>query len=60
MVIPREGYNIMIMRIEKRSYLAGLIDGDGCITAQIVRRNDYRWKYQINVSVTLYQKTSRH
>lgn len=42
------------------AYLAGFVDGDGCINAQIVRRKDYVLKFQIRVSVTLFQKTSRH
>jgi hypothetical protein len=42
------------------SYLAGLIDGDGLILAQIVKREEYRYKYEIRVSVTLNQKTKRH
>lgn len=40
-------------------YLAGFIDGDGCILAQIVKRPDYKLKFQIRVSITLYQKSSR-
>jgi hypothetical protein len=42
------------------AYLAGVIDGDGCINAQIVRRHDYLRKFQIRVSVTVFQKTTRH
>jgi hypothetical protein len=42
------------------AYLAGFIDGDGCINAQIVRRRDYVLKFQIRVSLALFQKTSRH
>ena len=41
------------------SYLAGFIDGDGCIMAQIVPRKDYLYKYEIRVSIVLYQKTKR-
>jgi hypothetical protein len=41
-------------------YLAGFIDGDGCILAQIVARNDYKYLFQIRVSIILYQKTTRH
>ena len=54
---------MMIMKKQEKvdySYLAGLIDGDGCILAQIVKREDYKYKYEIRVSVTLYQKTKRH
>ena len=42
------------------AYLAGFLDGDGCINAQLVRRKDYALKFQIRVSITLFQKTTRH
>lgn len=42
------------------AYLAGFIDGDGCINAQIIRRNDYRLRFQIRVLICFYQKTHRH
>lgn len=45
---------------EELSYIAGFIDGDGCILAQIVSRKDYKHKFQIRVSVILYQKSIRH
>lgn len=45
---------------DQLSYIAGFLDGDGCINAQIVRRPDYRLGFQIRVSVTFYQKTSRY
>lgn len=45
---------------EETCYIAGFLDGDGCINAQIVRRNDYQLKFQIRVTVTFYQKTRRH
>lgn len=41
------------------SYLAGFLDSDGSIIAQIVPRKDYRFKYQIRVSVLFIQKRSR-
>lgn len=44
----------------EKAYIAGFIDGDGCINAQIVRRNDYKLKFQIRVSITLFQSTKRH
>ena len=44
---------------EIAAYLAGFVDGDGCINAQIVKRADYRLKFQIRCSVTFYQKTKR-
>jgi hypothetical protein len=45
---------------EELCYLAGFLDGDGCINAQIVRRADYKHKFQIRVSITFFQKTNRH
>jgi hypothetical protein len=44
----------------EKYYIAGFLDGDGCINAQIVRREDYLLKFQIRVSVTFFQKTKRH
>ena len=41
------------------TYIAGFLDGDGCINAQIVKRDDYLLKFQIRVSVTFFQKTKR-
>ena len=40
-------------------YIAGFLDADGCINAQLVRREDYKFKYQIRVSVTFFQKKKR-
>lgn len=45
---------------EELNYIAGFIDGDGCILAQIVARKDYKFKFQIRVSIIMYQKTTRH
>ena len=45
---------------EEKAYIAGFLDGDGSINAQIVQRNDYVLKFQIRVSVTFFQKTTRH
>ena len=43
------------------SYIAGFIDGDGCIMAQLVRRKDYIYGYQIRTSIVFYQKSiNRH
>lgn len=50
----------MLLTKEELYYIAGFIDGDGCILAQIVNRKDYKLKFQIKVSIILYQKTSRH
>lgn len=41
------------------AYLAGFIDGDGSIIAQIVKRSDYILNYQIKVSVNFIQRKER-
>ena len=45
---------------EKLSYLAGFLDGDGSINAQIVRRVDYKLGFQIRVTLTFFQTSKRH
>lgn len=40
-------------------YLAGLIDGDGSIIAQIVRRPDYAFRFQIRLTVQISQRKKR-
>jgi hypothetical protein len=54
--IPRED-EIVLMSNEEKAYIAGFLDGDGSIIAQLVHRKDYRLGYQIRVSVVFYQKT---
>ena len=44
------------MRNEEKAYIAGFLDGDGCLMAQLVRRKDYIYGYQIRVSLVFYQK----
>lgn len=44
---------------EDLQYIAGFIDGDGSIMAQLVR-GDYKYGYTTRVTVALYQKTKRH
>ena len=41
-----------------RAYIAGFLDGDGNITFQLVRRQDYIHGFQIRASVCFYQRTS--
>ena len=48
------------LKKEEIAYIAGFIDGDGCILAQIVKRKDYKYRFQIRVSLIFYQKTKRH
>ena len=40
------------------AYIAGFLDGDGSIMAQLVYRKDYKFGYQIRVSIVFYQKQS--
>ena len=40
-------------------YIAGFLDGDGAIIAQFVTRDDYKWKYQIRLSIQFTQHTKR-
>jgi hypothetical protein len=42
---------------EELAYIAGFLDGDGCIMLQLVYRNDYKLGYQIRASIVFYQKT---
>lgn len=44
------------MKKELRSYIAGFLDGDGCIMLQLVYRKDYILGYQIRASIVFYQK----
>ena len=40
------------------NYIAGFLDGDGSIMAQLVSRKDYKLGYQIRVSLVFYQKNT--
>ncbi len=51
--IPRED---QIVTNEEKSYIAGFLDGDGCIMAQLVKHKDYVFGYQIRASIVFYQK----
>ncbi len=46
------------MTKEELAYIAGFLDGDGCIMLQLVYRHDYVLGYQIRASVVFYQKSS--
>jgi intein-encoded DNA endonuclease-like protein len=46
------------MSNEEKAYIAGFLDGDGSIMAQLVKRKDYKLRYQIRVSVVFYQKNT--
>ena len=40
-----------------KSYIAGFLDGDGCVMYQLIRRKDYVYGFQIRASIVFYQKT---
>jgi len=40
-----------------KAYIAGFLDGDGCIMLQLIKRDDYLLGYQIRASIVFYQKT---
>ena len=44
---------------EEKAYIAGFLDGDGCVMAQLVRRKDYIYGFQIRTSIVFYQKQTR-
>lgn len=44
----------------EKAYIAGFLDGDGCINAQLVRRHEYRLLFQVQLSITFFQSTKRH
>ncbi len=46
------------MNNEDKAYVAGFLDGDGCVMAQLVRRKDYIYGYQIRTSVVFFQKST--
>ena len=46
------------MTNEEKSYIAGFLDGDGCIMAQLVHHKDYVYGYQVRVSIVFYQKNT--
>lgn len=41
------------------SYIAGFLDADGSVLAQIVQRQGYTYHYQIRFTVSFVQKTKR-
>lgn len=44
------------MTKEELAYIAGFLDGDGCVMLQLVYRHDYVFGYQIRASIVFYQK----
>ena len=42
------------------AYIAGFLDADGSIFAQVTRREDYQFKFGLRFTVAFIQKTSRN
>ena len=47
------------LKPEVLAYMAGFIDSDGSLIAQIVRKSDYAYKFQLRFSIQFSQRTSR-
>jgi len=46
------------MNDEEKSYIAGFLDGDGSIMAQLVKRKGYKLGFQVRTSIVFYQKST--
>ena len=42
------------------AYIAGFLDGDGSIFAQIIEGKDYIYGFRIRLSIIFFQKTTKH
>ncbi len=42
----------------QKSYMAGFLDGDGCVMFQLIRKKDYTFGFQIRASIVFYQKSN--
>lgn len=52
-------HNLNKLSNEELAYIAGFLDGDGCLLAQIVRGNTYKYKHTIKLSVIFFQKKEK-
>ncbi len=48
------------MKTSQRAYIAGLLDGDGCIMLQLHERHDFRFLFRPKTIVILYQDSRHH
>ena len=48
------------LTVEEKNYIAGFLDGDGSIFAQIVRGSSYKYDFRVRVSIGFYQKKDKH
>ncbi len=53
-----EGRVIVHVRLHEaqKAYIAGFLDGDGCVMFQFIRRKDYVYGFQVRASIVFYQK----
>jgi hypothetical protein len=59
MKLSQKNTDLFNLPKEKLAYLAGFIDGDGCINGQIIKSKDYKRKFKLQVSIVFFQKISR-
>jgi hypothetical protein len=45
---------------EDLAYIAGFLDGDGCLMAQVVKGDFYKYGYHIRISMVFFQKKDKH
>jgi intein-encoded DNA endonuclease-like protein len=51
--------NNIKLPIEDLAYIAGFLDGDGSIFAQIIRGKQYRYGFTVRFSIVFFQKKKR-
>lgn len=54
-IISREVVIMFSMKNQDKAYIAGFLDADGSIYAQLKRNVTYRYKFQISVQVVFFQ-----
>ena len=54
-----EGKRRLFLDKTDLAYIAGFLDGDGCVMLQLIRRKDYRLGFQIRASIVFYQKSEQ-
>ncbi len=48
------------LTIEEKCYVAGFLDGNGSIFAEIIPDNNYEYNFRIRVSISFYLHKSKH
>ena len=54
-ILTQRNETMKPLTTEERHYLAGFLDADGSIFAQLVRGDDFKYKYRIRVSIGFYK-----